>query len=135
MSNRLPDSFYTDKELRLLDTNLVNTRWYLSNGELIAKRVVSYKLHSAKGFTGKVILAVTDDPRELLEAINRDWDDTGVFATMGGQSKEMYHAEDVLESMQMTLAVAGYWYQTKFPLQLLAGSVYRWHSIMEEILC
>lgn len=135
--DKLPDVFYTDEELAAMDIDVARARWYrYNNGELevLRKRVTCFALHGPNGNTKKIMILATVNVQDSLNAVNRSWDDTGIFAVELLSTEYMACADDVADAIRLVLDVAGTQYETKFPTCLHADLVYTDTGMCRDIL-
>jgi len=126
--NYLADCFFTEDELTERDIELLTHKIGTDSTE---RRVCTYKINSAKGFTGKVVILAADSITDTQESLNRQIAEHGLTTTIGSFSDSTVHWQRLLDAVYV---VADRWkYKPKFD-GLCMDRVYTNNKVIEGMI-
>lgn len=129
---RLADWFYTDKELSMMDMELLDNSSKPYDSVPIKESIVMFSIVGKNGNTGKVLLTKTVDVVNTMNALNRIWSDTGLRFNILKVGKPTYGADRLLEAIRIVLTHNKY--GTKFPGYIGADQVYNFDIWMLNLI-
>lgn len=131
MLERLPDDFYSVKELEELDKLALKDSTRYNESEPVQKYVCIYEFWKAAGNTKIVTILSTPDPVSTCEALQRDWAHTKLTPVLGQMSDMQWNADAKLEAIYTVL------YKHKFDTDITAKTsdrLYRHKAWFKELL-
>ena len=134
--DRLNDSFHTEQEIAGIKRQVRTSKWYKYNGgiELTYKHIMWIRLFGPKGDTSKIMIVATEDVDDTLDELRLEWMDTNITPIIGGVSKQMLCADELVDSILMVLDTSGLKYTTKYPDLLGSNLVYTNDGLAQDIL-